>query len=84
MMIKGAMMISPQPSQSMRPGVVHYDVSDLSSTLKVLRNSLLSSQVKASRLLYKSGGLVDTQIKETFLSLFIADEESSCINIIIS
>ena len=77
-------MISPQPSQSMRPGVVHYDVSALSRTLKVLRNSLLSSQVKASRLLYKSGGLVDTQIKETFLSLFIADEESSCINIIIS
>lgn len=77
-------MISPQASQSTGPGVVHYDVSASSRTLKVLRNSLLSGQVKASRLLYKSEGLVDTQIKETFLSLFTADEESSCINIIIS
>lgn len=77
-------MISPQASQSTRPVVVHYDVSASSHTLKVLRNSLLSGQVKASRLLYKSEGLVDTQIKETFLSLFTADEESSCINIIIS
>ena len=51
---------------------------------KVLRSSKDSGQVKASRLLYKSEGLVDTQIKETFLSLFTADEESSCINIIIS
>lgn len=51
---------------------------------KVLRSSKGSGKVKASRLLYKSEGLVDTQIKETFLSLFTADEESSCINIIIS
>lgn len=40
--------------------------------------------VTAARLLYKSGRLVDTQIKEMFLNLFTADGESSCINIIIS
>lgn len=75
-------MINPQPSKSTRSGLVRYDVSASSSTLKVLKNCLLV--VIAARLLYKSGRLVDTQIKEMFLNLFTADGESSCINIVIS